>query len=383
MEQRLHIGDDGWEALSAYLGEIAAGSVLLVTGRGMFTASGAEAALVPALEGKRVRRVCEFETNPKAEDVDRILGELSADDPYDVIVAIGGGSVMDVGKLLKAFWGAEHPVASYLRGEQAMCPASVPLVAIPSTAGSGSESTHFAVAYDGKTKYSVADAALLPEFAIVIPALLESVPRHVAAASGLDALCQGIESYWSIHSSEASRALAGEAITLAWASLDAAVNRCEPDALAQIARASNLAGQAINFTKTTAPHAVSYPFASFYGVQHGHAVGLLLPGFMKFNAGVTEEDTLDGRGAAWVQERLAEIAGLMGCDSPDAAAGEIRQLTKQLGLETDLAKLGIIGEAGLEVIVANGFNPQRVNNNPRRVTESHLWDLLHELAELD
>lgn len=380
MQQRSHIGNDGWGTVGEYLDEIGAGSVLLVTGRTMFANSGAEEALRPILEGRRVRRVFEFEVNPKAGDVDRILGELKSEEAYEAILAVGGGSVMDVGKLVKAFWNADKPVASYLSGGESLPPSDIPLVAVPSTAGSGSEATHFAVVYDGKTKYSVADEKLLPDLAVVIPKLLESVPSHVGAASGMDALCQGIESYWSIYSTEESRAFASEAIRLAWAALDGAINRREPKAFEEMAKASHLAGRAINLTKTTAPHAVSYAFSAFYGLQHGHAVGLLVPGFLRYNAGVSDADTLDERGADWVRRRLAEIADILGCSDASEAADAIFSRTQALELETDFGRLGIHGDEGLAVIVANGFNPQRVNNNPRHVTEPELWGILRNLA---
>ncbi len=379
MNQISYIGDDGWSVIGEFLEDAKIRSVLLVTGRSAFSSSGAEAALAGILKGKRVRRVSDFETNPKADDVCRILSSVGKDDAYDAIIAVGGGSVLDVAKLLKAFWSSAHPVVGYLDGHEDLEPNTIPLIAIPSTAGSGSEATHFAVVYHGKEKFSVAHEAILPNLAVIIPSLLASLPQSVAAASGMDALCQGIESYWSIYSTSESQELAKEAISLAWKSLKRAVYDKDERSLHGIAQASYSAGRAINLTKTTAPHAVSYALTSFYGVQHGHAVGLLVPEFLEYNNEVSKADCLDQRGHEWVKSQLLVISELLGCENVSSASQAIRDLLRELGLETDLTKLGIKTEADIDILVKNGFNPQRVNNNPRLVTEAGLRALLGKL----
>ena len=376
MNQISHIGDDGWSIISLYLEEHAIESVLLVTGKRMYVASGAEGRFASILAGKRVRRVNEFETNPKIGDILRILEDISQDEPYDAIIAVGGGSVMDVAKLLKAFWNIKGSTDPYLRGGEALVPMEIPLVAVPSTAGSGSEATHFAVVYQEKEKFSIAHKALQPNLAVVIPSLLTSVPAHVAAASGMDALGQAIESYWSIHSTEESSLLAKKAIKLAWASLRDAVVKRESSALERMAEASHLAGRAIDITKTTAPHAVSYALTTFFGVAHGHAVGLLVPRFLEYNNEVTETDCLDARGVLWVHHVLSEISLMLGCADVKHASCALKEMMNDLGLQTNLIELGIAEEKDLKLIVDNGFNPQRVNNNPRRLTKDGLSNIL-------
>ena len=306
IEQLFHLGHDGWEHIVFYLNRHHVESVLLVTGKRMYASSGAEGHLTAVLKGKRVRRVFDFDTNPKADDIRRILKRVSADKPYDVIIALGGGSVLDFAKLLKAFWNSSNPVLANLSGDEPLEPSDVKLIAVPSTAGSGSEATPFAVVYRGKEKFSIIHEALRPDLAIVIPSLLESLPQHVAASSGMDALCQAIESYWSIYSTDESRVFAREAMTLAWSALEPAVLEKEASSLENLARASYLAGKAISITKTTAPHAVSYVLTSFYGVSHGHAVGLLVAEFLNYNWEVKDDDCLDPRGVRWVIATLVE-----------------------------------------------------------------------------
>jgi alcohol dehydrogenase class IV len=377
-------GFSNWSDLTDFFQRSDIHSVLLVTGRSSYTTSGAEAAITPILKDKRVRHTNDFETDPKAEDISRLVNTIKRDAPYELILAVGGGSVIDVAKLLKAFLGRVTSdrttsdtdfVSAYLDGSQPLQPADIPLIAIPTTAGSGSEATHFAVVYQNQVKHSIGHQQLLPDLALIIPSLLTSLPQSIAAASGMDALCQAIESYWSIHSTDESRRLAKESIELAWNSLRQAVIEKEPTALAQLARASHLAGQAINITKTTAPHAVSYALTTFYGIPHGHAVGLLTPYFLKYNAAVTESDCLDSRGVARVKQAILEILEMLRCQTTEQAATAIRELMQDLGLETNFKNLGIQTEKDITQIIDNGFNPQRINNNPRRVTRETLYQV--------
>lgn len=365
-----------WSYLAAYCEQRNVDSILLITGRSSYVASGAEAKLSAILENKRVCHIDDFETNPKVEDVTRLLDGIRKNGGFDIILAVGGGSVIDVAKLLKAFWNSQKPVIAHLEQSEPLQPADTPLIAIPTTAGSGSEATHFAVVYQNKTKYSIAHDALLPDVAIIDSSLLSGLPQPVAAASGMDALCQGIESYWSIHSTDESRTLAREAVTLAWKSLRPAVAGKDPKALEDLARASHLAGQAINITKTTAPHAVSYALTSCFGVPHGHAVGLLTPYFFKYNAEVSETDCLDPRGPDWAKQSVVDIVELLGYQTVEQAVVGLGSLILDLGLEADFGKLGIKSKSDIELVLEHGFNPQRINNNPRRVTRESLHDIL-------
>ena len=377
-QQQHYQGDDGWAKIAEYLDAVSARNILLVTGNSMYRASGAEQALEPILREKEVTHLTCFHTNPRVEDVSQLLNQIDNKESYQAIIAVGGGSVIDTAKLLKAFWINPLSLDEYLSTEDdsELSPAALPLIAIPSTAGSGSEATRFAVVYKNKKKYSVEHDELLPNFSVVIPPLLASVPQHVAASSGMDALCQGIESYWSIHSTDESRKLAAEAITLAWNWIEKAVNDRSSDALNHMAQASHLAGRAINITKTTAPHAISYPMTSYFGITHGHAVGLLTARFLTFNEGVTEEDCLDARGPEWVKQRLREINIKLGVITGDQASDTLSKKVTSLGLEASFSQLGIKTQDDIELIIENGFDPERVKNNPRAINASSMRRLI-------
>jgi len=286
---------------------------------------------------------------------------------------------MDMAKLIKIFSGQAHPLVDYINGGRQLTATELPMVAIPTTAGSGSQATHFAVLYVGKEKYSVAHRSMLPDYAIVDPNLLVSLPKAVFASTGLDALNQGIESYWSIHSTNESRDLASEAISLVWQNILPAVNNRDEEARLKMAIGAHKAGEAINITKTTAPHAISYPITSYFGVPHGHAVGLVMSQFFEFNFSVSDSDCLDPRGPQYVKDTMLEIMSLLGQESIADCAKAYNRLMDELALERHFEQVGICTHEDLELIVRNGFNPQRVNNNPRRLTERSLWNILGRL----
>ncbi|MGB0618156.1 MAG: phosphonoacetaldehyde reductase [Myxococcota bacterium] len=352
--------------------------VLLVTGRGSYTDSGAEAALNGALADRPHERFCDFDENPKLEHVLEGVERFRAFRP-DCVVAVGGGSAMDTAKLIAVFAAQEGPAIDYVEGRRSIADGAVPLIAIPTTAGSGSQTTHFAVLYVDRTKFSVAHPTLLPAVALVDPDLLTALPDLVAASAGLDALNQGIESFWSIHATPASREAAAESVRLAWAHLPDFVSKRDAASRAGMALAAQLAGEAIDVTKTTAPHAISYPITSHFGVPHGHAVGLVLPSILIYNAGVESDDCLHPAGADAVRASIAELVELLGATDTREAALRYATVMEEVGLRRDLATLGIRTREDLDLIVSNGFNPQRVNNNPRRLTEAALRRMLEAL----
>jgi alcohol dehydrogenase class IV len=360
------------------LAELEPRRILLVAGRASYALSGAEDVLSTYLEPYEFSRWSTFGENPKMEHLERGLAMFQQIQP-DLIMAVGGGSALDMAKLIKVFSGQSRSPLDYVQRGDPLQSVRVPLIAIPTTAGSGSQATHFAVLYIGRDKYSVAHPCMLPDVALVDPALLQGLPASVAASAGLDALNQGIESYWSIHSTAVSRQYAREAIELAWANLRNMVQRPDDSSRLAMARAAHRAGEAIDITRTTAPHAVSYPITSYFGVPHGHAVGLVLGAFLEFNAKIGEDDCSDTRGACHVRETIREIAHFLGETDARGAAEAYNSLMDDIGLARDLLSLGIETRADLELIVRNGFNPQRMGNNPRLVTGDALLAMLLDL----
>jgi alcohol dehydrogenase class IV len=221
----------------------------------------------------------------------------------------------------------------------------------------------------------VAHSLMRPSVAVVDGALTASSPPMLTAHSGLDALCQATESIWAIGADETSLPFAREALGLAWGNLETAVNAPTPAARDAMARAAHLAGQAINLTKTTVPHALSYTITSAHGLPHGAAVALTLSAVLMFNSEVSETDCLDARGAVAVRGRMAKIYETLGARDAVEAAGRFNALVKAIGCPANLAEVGVTEPADLECICAT-VNVERLANNPRRLTPEDLRRLL-------
>ena len=254
----------------------------------------------------------------------------------------------------------------------------VPLVAVPTTSGSGSEATHFAVVYIERKKYSVAHRSLRPSVAIVDPLLTYGLSPRLTAIAGMDALCQAIESLWSVGSCAESESWASEAVTLIMAILEVAVLKPTPASRESMSRAAHLAGKAIDITKTTAPHALSYALTTEYGIPHGHAVALTLGSLLEFNFNVSDENSNDSRGASHVREVLKTICSLMGARDCAESRESIGRLMDSIGLETHLGPLGITTPLMCATLAAR-VNPERLANNPRLATREQLSELLAQL----
>jgi alcohol dehydrogenase class IV len=252
-------------------------------------------------------------------------------------------------------------------------------VAVPTTAGTGSEATHFAGVYIDGERFSLAHEFVLPDVALVDARLTFSMPAAVAAATAMDALGQAVESYWCRNSTEASQQDARRAIRAIVDHAEDSVRRALPEARCAQAAAAQHAGRAINVTKTTAAHAVSYTMTTDYGVPHGHAVALTLGEFLIFNSRVREDDLNDPRGVDHVQRSVREVTSLLGASGPEEARDRLRALLERLGLRARLRDVGIGSAADLDRIAA-GVNPARAANNPRRVTREAVREILERIA---
>lgn len=355
--------------------------VLLVTGTGSYERSGARAAIEPQLRDYTVERVHGFFPNPTVEDVDTGMDAIrrASEAGPPVIIGVGGGSPMDMAKLLASAAAQDRPLQDMLAEGAPLSPTQATLILIPTTAGTGSEATHFATVYKGTQKYSVAHPSLRPRWAIVDPDLCASMPPAITASTGVDALCQGIESLWAVGSTPASRDNARAAIARAMEHLEAAVSNPTPEARLGMCEAANWAGQAINVSKTTACHALSYGLTIRWDVPHGHAVATSLGEMIVFNAATSEENIIDPRGIEHVREVMAQVISLLGASDAAGAAQRFNALMARLGLVGNLRALGAAAEDD-RAWLASQVNVERLGNNPRRMGAADLDTLLARIA---
>ncbi|MDD5133557.1 MAG: phosphonoacetaldehyde reductase [Candidatus Nanoarchaeia archaeon] len=349
--------------------------IFLVTGKNSYRVSGAEAKLEILNPYCSTTRFSDFSPSPKLSDLEKGL-KLFKEDNYDLVVAVGGGSAIDMAKLINILAAQPGNPVQYLKNENEIIFKPKKLVAIPTTAGSGSESTHFAVIYIDGIKYSLAHESILPRYSIVDPNLALTLSPREAASCGMDALGQAIESYWNINSTEESKKYSKEAISLIINNFSDSMNNIRRNPKLAMAKAAHLAGKAINITKTTASHAISYPLTSRFNIPHGHAVSLTLGEMLVYNSNVTKEDCLDKRGVDYVKKTINEIVKLLDSKDVESARSKINSLMEEAGLETKLSELKVFDK---DIIIKEGFNTERVKNNPRRLTEENLRKLLNTL----
>lgn len=348
-------------------------NVFLVRGKESYESSGVKEKLDPVLKGYNITYFSDFKTNPQFEDIEKGISIFRENIP-NIVVSIGGGSVIDMGKLINIFAAQDGRMIDYIKAEKNIENKRKTFVAIPTTSGSGSEATHFAVVYIDKTKYSVANKHILPDYCIVDPQLTMKLPPYITASTGMDALGQAIESYWCVNSTETSKLYAKKAIKLIVKNISKAVNNPSDSSRIAMSKAAHLAGKAINITKTTAPHAVSYPLTSYFGIPHGHAVGLTLGEILAYNYHVSESDIVDKRGIKYVKNTIDKLINILNASDADSAKERINMLMLDIGLKTNLTELGVKSE-DITLIVKNA-NLERMKNNPRIVTEQTLREIL-------
>lgn len=350
-------------------------NIFMITGKKSYEFSGAKERLDPILKMYNVTYFSDFETNPKLNDVKEGVSLLKKKE-YDILIAVGGGSVIDMGKLINIFASQKGNMADYVKKRKEFEHKGKPFIAIPTTAGSGSEATQFAVVYIHKTKYSVVSKYLLPDYSLTDPQFMMSLSPYITAATGMDALCQAIESYWNINSTKTSKAYAKKAIKLVVENIYDAVNKPSPKSRTCMAQAANLAGKAINITRTTAPHAISYPITAYFGIHHGHAAGLTLGKMFKYNSQVNDNDIADKRGVKYVKKTIDELCSLLKVHDAYSAEIKITSIMQSIGLKVNLRELGI---NDINLIV-NNINIERLKNNPITITKQNLRKILESIS---
>ena len=215
--------------------------------------------------------------------------------------------------------------------------------------------------YKDNVKYSIEHEDILPDVAIVYPPFTYNNPQYLTACTGFDALAQGIEAYWNVNATEESDKYAKRAIELLWSNLPIAVNSPTNEVRNKISEGSYWAGCAINVTKTTAPHAFSYPLTTNYGYPHGHAVALTFPFF--FNLNLNLNRLKSGIDIELYKSKIEYLRGI--CTIP--IKDYINHLLFLSPREADYLDIQLI---------VRSVNIQRLNNNPVNIDSSVSLDQL-------
>ena len=321
----------------------------------------------------------DFRANPRLEEVEVGIKAFSAF-RGDSILAVGGGSALDTAKCIKLFTGLSKD-RPYL--EQEFRENDIPLLVHPTTAGTGSESTPFAVIYQDGEKCSVEHESIYPKYRIEDARSLRSLPLYQKKATLLDALSHAMEAIWSKYSNEDSRAYGQKAISLilmnykAYLSLEnekdaknlggaAALEGPSKQVLESIAEAANLAGKAIAVTKTTAGHALSYKLGSIYQLPHGLATAMVNRALYPFMC--REKNRMTD------PENLLFLAKCFSAETEEEGAKRYLEILQDLEILPTLS----VKEGDLENLVA-AVNPERLSNHPIALREEDIGLLYKEI----
>lgn len=374
MDRKEFIGRDSYSAFAAHFNTLPVDRVFLVTGKQSYYESGARERMTGLLAGRQITRFDGFSVNPKLTDVIQGIELFSGNEP-DVVLAVGGGSALDVAKCIALLGRQEKDPERCVAGGVSIDNPAAPLIAIPTTAGTGSEATRFATVYIDNNKHSLEHDSILPIIAVVDPVFTLSMSPYQTATTGIDALAQAVESYWSVRSTPESQEYASRAIELIMSSLKRAVADPDYESRLNMIIGANLAGKSINISKTTACHALSYYLTSRFQIPHGHAVGLTLARMLEYNYGVTEDDINDDREAPFVRKTVLRLASLLrGKDVPEAVRN-IDSLMEHVGLAGLASELDV-DDGHIRNMVREALDSNRMANNPRKFTAESLTSLL-------
>lgn len=304
-------------------------------------------------------RITDIPSNPTSEDIANAVNCIGSN-PVDVILTVGGGSCIDLAKGISAFYPQSAPVSSaavlsQIQDNSYLSCKGVDIIAVPTTAGTGSEVTQWATVWDKveKKKYSLDCPQLKPKAAYIVPEYTLSLPAELTLSTGLDALSHAVEAYWSRHTTPLVQDIAYRAIELIVSYLRQVID--SPDDLSlreKICRASLLAGLAFSQTRTTACHAISYPLTMYYDVPHGFAVALSLAGVAEINRGHFPNDS--------------ELFGLF--EEWGGIRGWLDFVCQ------DIVKLDIQGYhiSDYSLIISDACGNGRMSNNPRDISPDYV-----------
>ncbi len=342
--------------------------VLLVTDPGLIKAGLLERATESLDEaGVEYKLFDGVVADPPVSVVEAALAD-AREAAVDGVIGFGGGSSMDVAKLIALLIGGGEKLDDVYGVGQAKG-TRLPLIQIPTTAGTGSEVTPISIITVGETeKKGVVAPQLLPDIALLDAELTLGLPAHVTAATGIDAMVHAIESYTSAsaNNNPVSKALAREALRLLGANIESAVkDGTNVKARSDMLLGAMLAGQAFANSPVAAVHALAYPIGGIFHVPHGLSNALVLPHVMRFNT-----ETCGEAYAVLATDVFPDLAATTSDQRVNQFIDRLEALSADLGLEQTLREVGI-GEEDLATLASDAMKQTRLLvNNPREVSET-------------
>tara|TARA_B100000767_G_scaffold265535_1_gene281703 strand:- start:200 stop:1312 length:1113 start_codon:yes stop_codon:yes gene_type:complete len=349
--------------------------IFVLCGKKSFVTSGAEHIFKKILTNKKIKLFYKNSELPILEELIEIIKNIKDFKP-DLILAIGGGAVIDYAKIANVVDVRDDLAELIINYSYPYKEKYTKLAVIPTTAGSGAEVTSNAVIYVDGIKHSFESEHLIPDNYFLIPEFLISAPNKIKASAGFDAIAQALESLVSRKSNDQSVEYASKSLKISIDSYVSFLNNPNLKNASEMSIASNLAGKAISISKTTVPHAVSYPFTSLFGFSHGHAVSLFFEDFFKFNY-----NNLDKSKTSFdLKKRFDLIFKIFNVSDITNFNSKISFIKKEAKLNNDLIKLNINIKKNSDKIM-KGINLLRLSNNPIEINDNDIYKIISKDLE--
>ena len=348
--------------------------IFILCGKKSYVDSGAKKNLDKYLKNKITKHYYKCSSYPEISELKKIILSLRKFSP-NLIIAIGGGSVLDYAKMANVVEITENLNEQIINYSCPLKKKFTKLIAIPTTAGSGAEVTSNAVIYVNKIKYSVEGELIKPDFFFLVPDFIRGASNEIKSSAGFDAISQSIESLVAKKSNNESVDYAKRSLEISLKYFLRFLENPNHENTCAMSFAANLSGRAINISKTTAPHAVSYPFTSIYNISHGHAVSLTLNEFLRFNYLNFKHAKCDFD----LKKRYEILFSLANVNSFNDLDKYLLNLKKRANLESDFNRLGINGENSFSRIMS-GINILRLSNNPVDLDHNDIKNILNKIA---
>tara|TARA_B100000029_G_scaffold176343_1_gene173667 strand:- start:4700 stop:5806 length:1107 start_codon:yes stop_codon:yes gene_type:complete len=343
--------------------------ILLISGQNTYYKTGAKEKFKSILKTKETFLYIKKSNIPDYYELKKIISYKNLIKP-DFIIAIGGGCVMDYAKICSVV-NSQKNLKEKIINSDLFYDKKVKVLAIPTTTGSGAEVTSNAVIYINNIKYSVEGDNIKPDFYSIVPEFLISSSRKIDASSGFDAISQAIESLFSKKSNPSSILFAKKSLNILLENYISFLRKKNLKNSYKMALGANLAGKAISISKTTAPHALSYPFTALYNVPHGHAVSLTLNKFLKFNYFNLNQSNSNFD----LNKRFDLLFKLTNTKDINQLDDYLLKIKKKAQLEQNFFKLGVNIHKDYYKII-KGLNEQRLKNNPIKISIKDIQHIL-------
>jgi alcohol dehydrogenase len=344
--------------------------IFIISGNRSYIKSGAKKKIENLLKSNEYKVFYKKNDLPEYSEFVNLVKKIHEYKP-DIIIGIGGGTSIDYAKLASISIRIKNLKVRIKKNLFSDIKKKIITIILPTTAGTGAEETSFATIFLNKKKYSVQHNLVKPNYYFIFPKFLKSTSKYIRASSGLDTICQSTESLLSKNSNSLSNKYAIESLKIAFKYFLLFVRKNDDKYAKQMSLASNLSGKAINISKTTGPHAISYYFSTYHGLSHGHAVSLTINSFLYFIF-INKEEAITNFN---LKNKFDILFKLTSSKNIKEFNIFLNNLIKNSNLEINFKKLKIDIKNKIKLVIKE-TNIERLGNSPIKLEKSDLYSII-------